>query len=383
MRFDVCIVGLKCYDLLAGAEVPRYLGGIEKVLVCLARGLVGAGQRVAFITYDHGQPDEQVVDGIHVFKAHGPDDGLPVIRFVHPRLTGIWLAMRRADARVYMQMGGGSETGAVAMGCRWLPGRYFVFNLASDADSEADLPLLSLARERWLYRYGLGRADCIVAQTDHQTERLAGEFDRSSVRIALPVAGPGDEFDPPAPPGEGAVRVLWLGRIVEIKRLEWLLAIAECHSDWRFDVVGTANSDSAYANALVERAGALDNVTMHGRVEEEALPGLFGRASALLCTSRLEGFPTTFLEAWSHGIPVVTSFDPDGLVARYDLGCVVDSVDMARQALEGLFASPERWRDYSLRVRRYYLEHYTPEAIVPIYIELFERLGKEVSRQRL
>ena len=375
MSFDVCIVGLKCYDLLSGADVPRYLGGIEKVLVCLARGLVQAGLHVAFITYDHGQPDAQVIDGVHVFKAHGPAEGWPVLRFVHPRMTGIWSAMRRADARIYLQMGGGSETGAVAMACRWSSGRRFVFNLASDADCEAGLPLLALARERWLYRYGLGRADQIVAQTERQVGKLAEHFHRPSVRIALPVDGPGGGFVPPDPPGEGTVRILWLGRIVEVKRLEWLLDIAEVSPEWRFDVVGTANNDSAYADGLVTRAETLDNVTLHGRVDEEALPGLFRRASALLCTSRLEGFPTTFLEAWSHGIPVVTSFDPDGLVARLGLGLVVDSTDSARRALAGLFADPVAWRAVSARVRDHYLANYAPEAIVPHYVELFERLG--------
>ena len=41
------------------------------------------------------------VDGIRLIGICPPDAGLPVVRFVHPRVSGLVRAMREADAEVY------------------------------------------------------------------------------------------------------------------------------------------------------------------------------------------------------------------------------------------------------------------------------------------
>ena len=173
--FDVCFVGLKCYDLLVGNDPPRYLGGIEKQLVSLAQGLAQQGLRVAFITYDHGQETVSEKNGLTLFKSFSPDTGIPVLRFVHPRMTKLWSAMRQANAAVYLQMGAGSETGVVALGCYWQK-RRFVYLVASDADCEQGYPLLRTKREQILYKSGLKAADQIVAQTVKQQHLLNDNF---------------------------------------------------------------------------------------------------------------------------------------------------------------------------------------------------------------
>ena len=50
-HFDACFVGLKCYDLLRGESIPKYLGGIERALVSLAKGMASLGHKVAFIEF--------------------------------------------------------------------------------------------------------------------------------------------------------------------------------------------------------------------------------------------------------------------------------------------------------------------------------------------
>jgi hypothetical protein len=49
--------------------------------------------------------------------------------------------------------------------------------------------------------------------------------------------------------------------------------------------------------------------------------GEFLREAALFThTSPAEGFPNSFLEAWSYGLPTITCFDPDGIITRERLG---------------------------------------------------------------
>src|SRR5690348_4138688 len=155
----ICIVGLKCYDLLAGARMPRFIGGIETQLVLLAKGLAGKGCDVSFITYDHGQTDDQIIEGIRVLKAYRPDGGIRGLRWLS-RAKQLWRAMENANANIYLQMGAGVETGMVAFGCGRKKIRHsrFVFCLASDSNWTDHL---RTGRFDWagrLYRYGLCQA---------------------------------------------------------------------------------------------------------------------------------------------------------------------------------------------------------------------------------
>ncbi len=369
-KHDICFVGLKCYDLLTGAAVPRYLGGIEKLLVSMARGLCARGLKVAFITYDHGQVDAEVVDGITIYKCFATADGYPGVRFFHPRMTKLWSAMRRAEAALYFQMGAGTETGNVALGCQYFvkPKSVFVFSVASDKDADSEGLKRLPRRERSLYLYGLKSADLLIAQTAKQKEMLKSSLGFDSMVMAMPIETP-DRVDITEKANRRPERhhVLWVGRIIETKRLEFLFEVAVRCPDVIFDVVGTPNQQSGYYKALVEQAEALPNVILHGRVEEGVLPRLYRDSSLLVCTSVLEGFPTTFLEAWSHGVPVVTTFDPDDIVANNRLGRVVTDVNEMVSALTAMTTSPQVWQLAAQATVDYFDRHYTLDAILPVF----------------
>lgn len=372
---DICIVGLKCYDLLARAAVPKYLGGIEKQLVSLARGLVESGIRVSFITYDHGQPDGIEHDGITVYKSYPPTAGIPGIRFVHPRMTGLWAAMKRADASVYVQMGAGSETGVTALGCR--KDKKFVFFVASDTDCVKALPKLPSGREKILYKFGLRSASIVFSQTMKQHEMLLEAFSQDSEVIPLPCtwAIPDKDYVPKKFPSPGTAHILWVGRIIEIKRLEWFIDAAEQCPNFHFDVVGTPNVDSEYFSNLRSRMANMDNLTMHGRVSDAALVDLYNSASLLCCTSEIEGFPTTFLEAWNYGIPVVTTFDPDNIIQQNGIGCVIETKEQLVETIKDLLSAPERWNQLSCDSRKFFCKNYTSRALMPRFEEIFSRLA--------
>ncbi len=378
---DICIIGLKCYDLLAGTPVPRYLGGIEKQLVSLARGLADNGRRVSFITYDHGQPDGVNCNGITLYTAYPPDSGIPGIRFFHPRMTLLWSAMKRANASIYIQMGAGNETGVTALGCRRTKNcrgaRKFVFLVASDSDCEQELPKLPPVREKMLYKFGLRSASAVFSQTMQQHAMLLKAFGRDSEVIPLPCtwAIPEKDYVPKKFPGPDSVHILWVGRIIEIKRLEWFIDAAECCPNFHFDVVGTPNVDSEYFKALKIRMAGMGNLTMHGRVSDAVLRDLYLRAGLLCCTSIIEGFPTTFLEAWNYGLPVVTTFDPDNIVRKNGIGCVVDSVEHLVATIQNLLSTPERWNTLASASRKFFTKNYTSDALIPRFEEIFSRLA--------
>jgi glycosyltransferase involved in cell wall biosynthesis len=277
--------------------------------------------------------------------------------------------MRRADADVYYQNCGECVTGQVALWCRRAR-RRFVFSTASDADSDPRLPHVPGLAERILYRYGIRNADRIIVQTDTQRARLRDAFGLDSVAIPMPCQGPAPaEFSPRAgPPSD---RILWIAKTTRGKRPDRLLDLAEACPTLSFDLVGPS-FDDPFSRGICERARTIANVTVHGPIPRDRLGEFYGKAACFCCTSECEGFPNTFLEAWSYGLPIVSTFDPDGLIRRRAMGFVASDLPGLIEGLGNVLSSRERYGQMSLNARRYYLENHTPEAVMPRFERVFQ-----------
>lgn len=361
----ICIVGLKCYDLLSGAKTPRYIGGIENQLVNLARGLIDRGFPVSFITFDHGQSDGIEHDGIRIHQAFVSDEGIPVIRFVHPRWTGLCSALARADADIYYQMGAGCETGQVAMWCRKKQ-KHFIFATASDADCVPNLPLLKSRREKYLYRYGLNRARMVISQTQQQQRLLLAHHGISSKIIRIMSPQPQSE----ATTLGKRKRIIWVGRISPEKRPHLLLDIARRLPEYTFDLIGEANADTEYAQNFRQKVENNPSIILHGKVSNELLNEMYNGALLLIGTSRTEGFPVTFVEAWSRGIPVVSTFDPDRVIAKYNLGWTASSADNLVSALKESMSEPKKWKAASESAKDYYAKKHSLDSCMEQFTQI-------------
>ena len=106
------------YALLSGHDAIQHIGGAEVQQAILGRALATCGYSVSFITLDHGHPDGIQHDGIAVHVAYAKGAGLPVLRFFHPRRTGLWAAMGRANADVYYKRCADYEVGQATLWCR-------------------------------------------------------------------------------------------------------------------------------------------------------------------------------------------------------------------------------------------------------------------------
>lgn len=372
---SLCFVAHNAYGQLSGRDTG-HSGGIERQQSMMARWLAQHGFSVSMVTWDHGQPDSEVHHGVRVYKLCAKDAGAPILRFIHPRWTSLRAALRRANADVYYYNLGDMGLGQVVHWCRAQDKRV-VYSVASEPDCDPRLPSLRPLRERVLYRYGLRRVDAIVVQTARQQTMLRQGFNREARVLPMPCAF---EIPPAAAQRRlnpsGSMRVLWVGRFSREKRLEWLLEIASGHPNIKIEIVGASNTQSEYALDLQERAAAIPNVTLHGRLPHAELPPIYDRADLLCCTSAYEGFPNSFLEAWSRGTPVLTSFDPDGLVEREKLGWTAGSIEQFSAALTQIAASPQEWQARSERGVHYYRENHELDRAMTRFADLFCEIGR-------
>jgi glycosyltransferase involved in cell wall biosynthesis len=376
---SICIVAHFAFGAMAGGD-RGHTGGVERQTSIMARWLAARGHHVSFITWDEGQEEDSLIEGVRLIKLCRQEDGLLGLRFFHPRWTSLNRALRKADANLYYQNCAECITGQVALWCR-RRGRRFVYSVASDPDCDPGLPELKTLRERVLYRYGLKAADRIIVQTKKQQKMLFQGFGLGSIILPMPCPGPSeDQFQKLTRNGNRPFRVAWAGRIVRVKRLEFLLDVAERVPAVSFQVAGKANADDRYAARLTSRMNALPNVAFLGAVPRNLMSELYEGSSVFCCTSAFEGFPNTFLEAWSYGLPIVSTVDPDQLIENRELGFKIDTPADFAECIQTLKEDPTTWKKMSTNARRYYRENHSIGPAMQRFEEFFSDVSAGAQR---
>jgi glycosyltransferase involved in cell wall biosynthesis len=367
-RPHICFVAPYCWPVLAQDPKLKVVGGAEVQQCILARLLVRDGYRVSMICCDYGQPDRVEVDGITVHKVFAPDAGLPVLRFVHPRLTLMWRALREVDADVYYQRSSAIWTGVVAAFAR-LHRRGSIYAGASDRDFIVGEEQIKFARDRWIYRRGLASVDAIVAQNQAQVESCRRHHRREAVLI------PSCYELPKNSARENGDRVLWVGTIHDQKRPELLLEMARRLPHRRFVMVGGPSPrgerfQPGYYESIRDQAAGLPNVEFTGFLPLAQAEAWFERARVLVLTSVYEGMPNVFLQAWARGVPVVSTVDVGAPMNRVFL-----EVEEGARHVEALFENEAEWREASSRARGYFRATHSPERVLRQYGDLIEALA--------
>lgn len=371
----LCMLALTAYPVLAGRRDSRELGGAQVQQVMIARALVKAGVKVTFICMDYGQADEEWIDGIRVLRTYAPDDGIRGLRFFHPRATGLFSAMRRANADIYYQRSSGNDTGLMTSWCR-LNGKAAIYAGASNLDFEPGPPNVHNRRDQWLFRRGLRQADAVVVQNPRQQELLRANYQRDAVLIPSCYARPGDAtMDQPASPPD---EILWVGMIRKVKRPDRFLALARALPHLKFRMIGGAMGDSAevlaYYQHIADEAATLPNLEFMGFLPFAEADVYFDRAALFVNTSDHEGFPNTFLQAWARSVPTVALFDTGSRLdgqAPYVLAS--DDHDLCVQVQRLMNQAPLH-ADYAMRAQRFFSSHHAPEAAAQHYLELLSNL---------
>lgn len=379
-RTRICFVGLPNLAVLAPELDPSGAAGEPVQQTLLAKALARRGYDVSMVTADRGQPDGATWHGVRTFKAFAPQAGLPVLRFVHPRWTGLWSALSRADADVYYSSCAGGLAGQVAMFCAWRNRRY-VFRVASDSDCLPDALIIRrwYWRDRRLYEYALKQADAVLAQSVRQQELLLRNFGRRSSLAHMMVGASGTNLDF----GRRDIDALWVSNIRRLKRPDILFDIAAELPPVSFHLVGgVVAGERPLFDEAQERARDARNVTFHGPLAYEDANAVYGRARVFVNTSDMEGFPNTYLQAWASGTPVVAFFDPDGLIAEHGLGIAVRSREEMIAAVRTLSQDEAAWNAARARCLAFIERRYGEDVVLQQYLQVFDppRAGQQGIR---
>lgn len=366
---SVCFVAHNAYPVMARHREIAFAGGAEVQQCLIARELANRGHRVTMICTDFGQTEGEEIDGVRQLRMYAPDAGIPLLRFVHPRLTSLWAAMTRADADVYYHRTRGMTIAIVAAFCR-LHRRSSVYAAAHDADFNVGPAELRHWRDRVLFRWGVRRVDRIVVQSERQLEMCRQRYRRDPSVIRSGYAHRGR-------PSTHAGHILWVATAKPYKRPHLFLQLAARLPEYRFRLVGgpgNGTEERRYFDDLVAQSRQLANVEMTGFVPYADVEQHFDGAAIFVNTSIGEGFPNTFLQAWSRGVPTVSFFDPKSTIDGHPVGRVVRSIDEMALTVAELKRAEDTWRAEGRIARAAVEQRHSLHSVG----EAYERLLKDL-----
>jgi glycosyltransferase involved in cell wall biosynthesis len=371
-RPHICFVAPNAWPVFSRDPNIKLVGGAEVQQSILARLFRRNGYRVSMICLDFGQPQAAVVDGITVYKTYELNAGIPVLRFLHPRLSSVWSALRQAGADIYYQRSAGMLTGVIAEFCR-RHGKRSIYAGASDMDFMPRKQQIRFARDRWLFERGLSRVDRIVVQNRTQLESCRSHYGRDATLIPSCYEHPVTER-----PVRGDA-VLWVGTVHDYKQPELLLDLARRLPGRRFVMIGGSAAPGerlhpGYYEAIRDQAAKLPNVEMTGFLPLEQVEPWFDRGRVLVNTSVYEGMPNTFLQAWARGIPTVATVDVGARVNGKAVYEKFTRIEEGAAEIERLCTDDLYWARASARCLEYFNREHSSNEVLRRYARLFDEL---------
>jgi glycosyltransferase involved in cell wall biosynthesis len=332
---------------------PDAVGGAERQQWHLARALAATGWSVTVGAREALKTGErQVIEGVDFVGISGS------------QVLLAWHRLLSSERPQWLIWKGASHLWGPLVEIAKRAGARTIFHTAFDNDV---YPRRGLFRRRhwWpLYAWGLARTDKIFLQHQGQLSELAPSW-RSKAYMLPAIAG---RIGAVKPHFERAKYVAWVAMLRQPKRPDVLIKIARKAPAIQFVVCGgpsTHRSPPGYSQRIAEALCALPNIEYRGQVTPDQAMQVIADAAVLLSTSEEEGFPNTFLQAWSSGTPVVSlRIDPDRIIQELRLGTVSGSIEDTIAETNSLLASPQQREEIAGRARQYVVERHSEAPVI-------------------
>ena len=150
-------------------------------------------------------------------------------------------------------------------------------------------------------------------------------------------------------PNPEHVRLLFLGQLGDRKGVpELLLALSRMQLTVPWSITMAGDGDRGWAGRLALESGILDRVTFTGWLDSAQVHDLLDASDLLILPSHAEGLPMAIIEAFAHGLAVISS--PVGAIPEIvidgESGLLVSANDVdalaTRSNLSALIGSSER-----------------------------------------
>ena len=227
-------------------------------------------------------------------------------------------------------------------------------------------------------RIGLRLANSIVVQTASQA-RLARDATGRDSTVIPNFACMEQVAERPRQPA-----FLWVGQLVDFKNPLAYARLTRLVPEAEFWMIATdrgaaGNDLAAHVQREVERTPNLSLLPPRPRQD---LAELYASVTAVVSTSKFEGFPNVFLEAWAQSTPTLSlAFDPDGVITRHGMGVVANgSLDLLAAVVRSYLEDRREAAAAGARARAYLEDFHDPAFVGDRWAELIHSLLRTPTR---
>jgi len=357
--------------------MPKDAKGGSEIQACLiGQELLRRGWEVHYIRENNqmvGQ--EERIQGIIV---HSLPQRHTKLKWANTRRLS--RLMKKIKAEVWYCRATGSYVFPVSLNAKKIGGkviwacssdRFLAKNSVKEWKKESLLRRTASLIDRFLLKRSMGKVDLIILQNHGQKRLLAENWGLKGEVIynSHPIF--------PLKKAEREPLILWIGRLQPWKHPEGFTQLVRGLKEkpYKFLALGRKVEDFGYDEDFLKMEKEVANFSYLGERSREDVFQLLEKAKVLVNTSRVEGFSNTFIEAWLHGVPVVTlNVDPDELIEKNSLGSVSRNSDKLIKDVELLMENEELWRQTSRRCRKFAEENFNIIDKVNDLEGLIERL---------
>jgi glycosyltransferase involved in cell wall biosynthesis len=345
----------------------RTSGGGELQIALLAKALVKGGNEVVVLDFNIAE-EYQTDEGIKVYPIKGWNGGIKMMRTLTHKLPRLYSSLRDQKADVYY--------------CRirnfmhiiaWWAARKvkakFILGMAEDLDvmnfkMRWKYYYINYILSPWvffdsifseiIYPFLLRKSDSVFVQHEGQKEILLQKGIKS---VLLPNLIDLSKIPVISTPVISNYFV-FVGWLDNRKGVSDLFKLVEKAPFAEFKIIGPPRDKSGYL--YYEKLKSFQNVSLLGELNHSDALNHIAHSKALINTSRMEGFPNIFIEAWAFGIPVLSLYvDPGSIIEKKDLGEVANgNFDIIIEAMK----NPRNSTGFSSRAKAYVEENHVLNA---------------------
>lgn len=174
--------------------------------------------------------------------------------------------------------------------------------------------------------------------------------------------------------------VLYVGKVIPVKRVEWLLEGLQVVRNARLVVVGGYREehygDTYYQHLRESYPETWSRALFVGEVPAPRVDTYLAAADVFAFPSRFEGMPNAVMEAMAAALPVVASDIPAhrALITPGRTGLLVRSGRELGEEVQRLFADDALSRQLGEAAQAFVRDHLAMEVIRDRYLELYRRV---------
>jgi glycosyltransferase involved in cell wall biosynthesis len=361
----ICFISPSAYPILSKKKLGL-AGGAELQQNLISKELVNKGYQICFITSDFNQDDIEIIDKISIYKI--PKNNNKYIFYYIKEIFNLIKIFLKIKADIYYIRGHAIMSGITTL-LHFFNKTKIIFSVSHDYDIDGTRYELKNNLRKFLYKIGILYADVVIAQSIYQQKVLKKKFRKDSILIKNVVAIPKiKKIDKKNP------LVLWVSSIKGIKKPEVFLELAKKLPEIKFQITG-GSTDEKFYDEVKKSASNIENLIFTGFIPYHEIHNHFDKASIFVNTSDAEGFPNTFLQAWSRSIPIVSlNVDPDEIICKYKLGFHSKTFEQMINDIKLLNNDVKLRNEMGQNGREYIIKEHKIDNIIDRYEKLFNRL---------